>query len=42
MLVFSGGAQSFMLLGEVLDYSDVNLNMREDSQVTTNYTILSL
>lgn len=42
MLVFSGGAQSFMLLGEILDYSDVNLNMREDSQVTTNYTILSL
>ena len=42
MLLFSGGAQSFVLLKEILDYNGVNLNMKEDSQVTTTYTIVSL
>lgn len=42
MLVFLGGAQSFVLLGEILDYNGVNINMKEDSQVTTIYTIVSL
>lgn len=40
-LVFSGGAQSFVLLRANMDYSGANLHMKEDSQLKI-YRLVSL